>query len=302
MPNSRLVSVIVPCYNYAEYVEEAIQSVWAQTYKNIELIIINDGSTDDTDTVIKRLLKKQKFTYLKQENKGIVATRNRCLKEATGKYTIMLDADDYLDPNYVEETVKIAEKKQADIVYTNMKFFGLENRVSNFPDFNIEELKNHNFIHVSSLLRVELAKKYKFDPYLDKRTHEDWDFFLNLCLSEASAELCRSSKLNYRIHGKGRNNGSQNQELKNSYVNVYLYIISKYENKYKDEFSYLSGKMIGEWYLAIYKHLNDHIQALKNSEQERQKLLAEKELILNSRSYILARKISKAFRLITLRR
>jgi hypothetical protein len=125
--------------------------------------------------------------------------------------------------------MKVAEQKNLDIVYTNMKSFGLENHVTSFSEFSIEELKNRNYIHISSLIRTKLAKKYKFDKELDNKTHENWDFFLNMCLSGATAELCKTTFLKYRIHEGDRNNRLQDQESRADYVNVYLYILKKYE-------------------------------------------------------------------------
>lgn len=292
MKKSPLVSVIIPCHNYGKYLPESINSVLNQTYKDIEIVIINDGSTDNSEAVAGKLQKiHANIRYIHQRNRGIVETRNRCLKEAIGKYLIMLDADDFLDKDYIEKTVKIAEKSNMDIVYTNMKLFGLENRKTNFSEFNIEELKNRNYIHTSSLIRTELAKKYQFDKKLDGKTHEDWDFFLNMCLSGASAQLCKSTFLHYRVHGEGRNNRAETDEGKLDYVETYLYILRKYEVKTK----YLSGKLIGEWYVATDKNLQRHKKAIQDTEKQRQRAIYEKNKILNSRSYKLARKISKIY-------
>ncbi|HYF96517.1 MAG TPA: glycosyltransferase family 2 protein [Patescibacteria group bacterium] len=292
MKNNPLVSVIIPCYNYGKYLPESIDSVFSQTYQNIELIIINDGSTDNTEEVAKEYIARYlNLQYIRQENKGIIATRNRCLQEAKGKYLIMLDADDLLDENYIQETVKVAEQKNLDIVYTNMKSFGLENHVTSFSEFSIEELKNRNYIHISSLIRTKEAKKYKFDRELDNKTHEDWDFFLNMCLSGATAELCETTFLKYRIHGQGRNNRAESDKGKLDFISTYLYILKKYDMETK----HLSGKLIGEWYIVLYKNLESYTKALRDMQQEKQRILEEKNMILGSKSYRLARKISKIY-------
>jgi glycosyltransferase involved in cell wall biosynthesis len=289
--NSPLVSVIIPCYNYGKYLSESIESAINQTYKNIEITIIDDGSTDNSAKIGKKYAKKYpNVKYVHQPNKGIVATRNRCLKEAEGEYLVMLDADDFLDPNYVEETVKLAEKDGLDIVYTNMKTFDLEDNKTNFSQFNIEELKNRNYIHISSLIRTSKAKKYKFDEKLAGKTHEDWDFFLNMCLTGAAAGLCKGTFLNYRIHGKGRNNRAETDENKFEYITTYLYILRKHNTATK----HLSGKLIGEWYIAIYNNLQNHKIALRDTTRRAE---AEKNAIINSRSYKLARKISRMYNL-----
>ena len=87
------VSVIIPTYNYGQYIEKAIDSVLAQSYQDFEIIVVDDGSTDNTGTIIETKY-KDKVKYIFQENKGAAAARNRAAKEAKGKYLSFLDADD----------------------------------------------------------------------------------------------------------------------------------------------------------------------------------------------------------------
>lgn len=100
---STKVSIVIPCYNYGRYVVEAIDSVLGQTWKNIDLIVINDGSKDDSDAVIRR--HHQKFggyRYVCRENRGLVPTLKQGLEMAEGEYFSELSADDYLMPDSVE--------------------------------------------------------------------------------------------------------------------------------------------------------------------------------------------------------
>lgn len=298
-----LVSVIIPCHNYGKYLEGSVESVVQQSYKNTEIIIINDGSTDGTEKVSRKLISKYtNVRYVYQQNKGIVQTRNRCLKEASGTYMIMLDADDFLDRNYIEETVKIAKEQRLDIVYTNIKFAGNEKSRTDFTSYSLEELKNRNHIHISSLLRTELAKKYKFDINLENKTHEDWDFFLGMCLEGASTALCSTTFLNYRIHSGGRNNRADSDRNRSVFIETYLYIIKKHEKNYPQQFNYLSGKQIGEWFMLLYANLQNHIEALSQSERERLKVTKERDLILKSRSYKVANKLSQAFNFVSFKK
>ena len=103
-PNSPKVSILIPAYNAEKLVHKAIDSALAQTHSNIEIIIINDGSTDDTWHILQEYQQKypQKITIFSQKNKGLGATRNLLLKKATGDYIINLDSDDWLKPDYAE--------------------------------------------------------------------------------------------------------------------------------------------------------------------------------------------------------
>ena len=93
------VTVYIPTYNYAKYIGKAIESVLRQTMPNWELIIINDGSTDNTKDVLKNYQSHPQIRIIDQENKGLNVTNNIALRLAKGKYIIRLDGDDYMDEN-----------------------------------------------------------------------------------------------------------------------------------------------------------------------------------------------------------
>src|SRR5438046_8618551 len=99
MPESGLVSVIIPCHNQAHFLDEAIESVLTQTYPNHEIIVVDDGSTDNTATVAKC---HSPLRYIYQENAGPSAARNTGVKESRGEYLVFLDADDRLLPEALE--------------------------------------------------------------------------------------------------------------------------------------------------------------------------------------------------------
>lgn len=126
--NNSLVSIIVPVYNTAEYLEECIESVLNQTYKNIELILINDGSTDKSGEICKNYADKYPIKYIFQPNQGVSVARNNGLDVATGKYVYFLDSDDSIDSRFIETSVDVAEKENTDIVivacnvYDKIKF------------------------------------------------------------------------------------------------------------------------------------------------------------------------------------
>ena len=113
-----LVSVIVPTYNYAHYISEAIDSVLTQTYPQelIEIIVVDDGSTDNTREVLRKYIDQELINYSFQENKGKANATKKAINIAKGKYIFNLDADDYFFPSKIEETVKIFEQF-SDVVH-----------------------------------------------------------------------------------------------------------------------------------------------------------------------------------------
>jgi glycosyltransferase involved in cell wall biosynthesis len=110
-----LVSVIMPAFNAEKYIGQAIESVLGQTYKNLELIIFDDGSTDQTRKVIERYLDPRIVAMLSDQNHGVVYARNAMIDLAKGKYIALMDADDIADPGRLEKQVQALESDECDL-------------------------------------------------------------------------------------------------------------------------------------------------------------------------------------------
>ena len=116
MSKNKLISIIVPCYNVEKYVEKTLLSIINQTYENIEIIVVEDCSTDNTYTILQKIQKQYSSKiklYKNEKNGGLAYTRNRGLEHATGEYIGYIDSDDYIDNNYFEELISILEKEKA---------------------------------------------------------------------------------------------------------------------------------------------------------------------------------------------
>ncbi len=117
------VSVIIPSYNLAPYIGETLESLFAQTYRDFEAIVINDGSTDETDQALKPYL--DRIHYIKQKNSGVMAARNAGLRAARGRYIALLDGDDLFLPRFLEVLVGMLENDLTlSVAYPNAYFFG----------------------------------------------------------------------------------------------------------------------------------------------------------------------------------
>ena len=103
--NQKLVSVIIPCYNGEDYIENTIKSVLSQSYSYIQLIIVNDGSTDKTELIISQYLNTANIDFFSKKNEGVSVARNFGLTHATGEYVLFLDADDLLEPDFLKKRV-----------------------------------------------------------------------------------------------------------------------------------------------------------------------------------------------------
>ena len=110
------ISIIVPVYNVEKYLDECIQSIINQTHKNIEIILINDGSTDNSLSILRKYEGIDKrIIVINQENKGLSASRNIGIKKSTGKYISLIDADDIIHPRMIELLYKEIKNNNCDI-------------------------------------------------------------------------------------------------------------------------------------------------------------------------------------------
>lgn len=129
MKKNALISIIVPAYNTEKYIEKCIESVLSQTYKNFELIIIDDGSRDRTIDIVKMYIKKdyKRIKLISKVNGGAATARNFGLKECKGEYIFFLDSDDWIDCNTLELLLNEAKEKEADIVIPKSYYNVYEN-------------------------------------------------------------------------------------------------------------------------------------------------------------------------------
>lgn len=130
------VSLIIPVYNVEKYLVKALKSVENQTMKNIEVIIVNDGSTDGSLKIIEEFaLKNPHFHIINQENQGLSAARNRGLRESKGDYIAFMDSDDYIAHDFLESLYKAAIKNNADIACCNFNFYFPEKDIRIYMPF-----------------------------------------------------------------------------------------------------------------------------------------------------------------------
>jgi glycosyltransferase involved in cell wall biosynthesis len=166
-----LVSVIIPCYNYGHYVEEAIDSVLQQTFQNFEIIVVNDGSTDPVTIEVLKHLKKPKTRVIHQANKGLPEARNEGIRHAKGKYICCLDADDTLEPTYLEKAVALLEANPGiAFAYSWVRLFGDEEKIWYTEPYDLEKLLRYNLRLGSHGFRGQLIPEALFNHRRHGRT------------------------------------------------------------------------------------------------------------------------------------
>lgn len=194
------VSVIIPCYNQGIYVSEAVDSVLAQTFRDFEIIIVNDGSTDEQTTAILEELNRDKTTVINTTNQGLAAARNNGISAAAGKYILPLDADDRIAPLYIEQCVQLLDAEpDVGIVYCRAMLFGAVNSEWALPAYSIEEMVKDNVIFCSALFRREDWETVGGYDTGMVYGWEDYDFWLSLIERGREVRQLDSYSFFYRV-------------------------------------------------------------------------------------------------------
>ncbi len=198
------VSIIIPCYNQAHFLADAITSALCQTYPEKEIIIVNDGSTDNTGAVVKYFDQRKnknrpEIIYIEQENKGLSAARNAGVKHSSGNWIVCLDADDKLAPNYIEKTIGIS-----DIVCTGTVEFGDRSRLWKSPLTNVyyEQLLVKNRLNYAAIYKKEVWNKVGGYDEQMKIGFEDWKMWLDAAKAGFKIRIISEFLFFYRKHGK----------------------------------------------------------------------------------------------------
>lgn len=202
-----LVSVVIPCFNYGTYIEEAIDSVLAQTLQNFEIIIVEGGSTDGITRNIVEKLQKPKTTILFQDKQTLVGeNRNAGIRLAKGRYICCLDADDLLEPTYLEKAVFILESYGYDIVSTKFKSFGVRNcdyDIIHCP--TLDDMLAGNHVSTCAVFRRDRWVKTPAG-FIDSgkganHIAEDWRFWTELSIQGARIRnITNEALMLYRTH------------------------------------------------------------------------------------------------------
>jgi len=181
-----LVSIVIPAWNAERYIREAVDSALAQTYSAIEVIVVDDGSTDGTRALLESYAAAKRIVYIYQENKGLAGARNAGIRAAKGEYIALLDSDDVFSPGKVEKQVAVFEAHaEYGVCYSD---------IVHFTDTEPREFYHHRYVYPSGNILEPLLHRQFLNPlatvarkdvferfgYFDEtlRRSEDWDLWL----------------------------------------------------------------------------------------------------------------------------
>jgi len=244
--NKDLISIIVPVYNVEKFLSQCIESIINQTYHNLEIILINDGSTDDSGKICDEYaMKDKRIKVIHQENSGVSNARNRGLDVASGEYIAFVDADDWIAEDMYEYMLKKAKKSNAEIVkclqtivYSNQNI--QDNLIQNeiLIDMKKDRTRMISQVIVNGkmpsfslmLIKKDVIDNLRFDTELI--IGEDLLFVMNLYLSVHSMIWCDKYFYYYRIHeNSATNSAEKNKKMLLNLLKLYAKIKNLFINK-----------------------------------------------------------------------
>lgn len=247
------VSIIIPVYNVEKYIKKCVESVVNQSYSNLEVIIVNDGTKDDSITKINEIIEKDnRIILLEKENGGLSSARNYGLDYATGKYIAFLDSDDYIDENMIKKMVNKLESENLDFVEINYYYLYEENNTKKKAPLLMYDNKNE-FLAKG---RVNVSNKLYKKEIIDKSNlrfqngvyYEDIGFTNKYVLNSKNIGYINYEGY-YYLQRSNSIIGSKNPKGKLDIIDVFEDLIKYYKdnnlyNKYHSELEYLVSRII----------------------------------------------------------
>ncbi len=274
-----LITIIVPIYNAEKYLSKCLNSIINQTYKNLEIILVNDGSTDNSGNICQKYSEKDKrIKIIQKNNEGVSKARNDAIEIAKGKYIVFADSDDFLELTMVEKMEKSAEDNDSDIViceYNN--FIENENRFEHitlkdykdklFKDLISDEETLYGGFPWNKMIKREcISKNYRTDIHY----YENLIFFLDNSNNFNKYSVVHEKLYNYCINDKSAVHNKEYSIKKLSTVVALDYVINLVDDQYKDFYKslYIARTNENLFFIKLKKINNEEIIKYKKKAKE----------------------------------
>jgi glycosyltransferase involved in cell wall biosynthesis len=234
------VSVVIPCFNHGQFVDDAVSSVLAQSYNDYEIIVVNDGSTDQETNRLLETYSRKDTHVITTDNQGLAGARNNGIAASSGKYILPLDADDCIEPKYLEQAVAVLERDpEVGIVYCNARLFGAVETAWVLPEYSIEKMLVDNVIFCSAFFRrTDWEAVGGYDPGMIYGW-EDYEFWLSLIEAGKGVFKIPETLFAYRVASDSMVRSREKWQKVEMFKRIYL--------KHQDLFS----SNIGVWINAV---------------------------------------------------
>lgn len=248
--SSPKVSIVIPVFNTGRYLKKALRSATCQTYRDREVIVVDDGSTDATTRAILASAEARPgVTVLCTPNRGPARARNFGIEHSHGTYILPLDADDWLAPTFLEKTVPVLNAEpEVGVVFTWIGLAGRQHGTWRTGQFSLTELLTRCTIHVCSLYRREIwVQVGGYDPRFAE-AFEDWDFWLSVATKRWQARCIPEVLAYYRRLPTGREISARGPDVKHRLVRS---LVSKHRAAYDANLEHALAGMYDRLELAI---------------------------------------------------
>lgn len=196
------ISIVVAIYNVKQYLDKCIESIVNQNYRNIQIILVNDGSTDGSDEICKKYLDDKRVTFVNKTNNGLSSTRNEGLKHVKGEYFFFVDGDDYIEPNACENIIRIIDEQRLDMIafefHEGEKAVSQKHQICQGIDYYKISAKRGT-LAFSAVLYVYRTEFWKNNLFLFKESilHEDLQLIPQVILNAESVLRADFGYYNY---------------------------------------------------------------------------------------------------------
>lgn len=260
--HKNLISIIVPCYNQAQFLPEALQSVLEQTYTNWECIIVNDGSPDNTHEVAQEWLAKDtRFKYIQKENGGLSSARNAGIEMAVGEFILPLDADDIIEAKYCEFAInEFIKDEKLKVVYCKAIRFGEHNDFWNLQPYSLNALILENMIFCTAFYRKwDWERVGGYDENMVNGL-EDWEFWISVL--KTGGTVLRLDYFGFKYRTK-KNSMAVDITVQQRNLSL-VYVTAKHLDFIRESYSLLLEKN---------KKLEFNLEAIENRFNNKKKLI-----------------------------
>lgn len=250
-----LVSIIIPAYNAATLIRETIASILHQTYKNLEIIVVDDGSKDNTPDVVRDLIESKKIIYIRQENQGQAAARKNGFEISKGEFIGFLDADDLIAPEKIELQVDhMMKNPECGVCYSDIAHFWhhkqdelLHKKLEYYEGYIFEKILKNNLIQVATaLIRRSVLEKWGV-PGARFRRSDDWYLWLNLAKHSVRFDFIKKILAFQRRQEQGTLSDQKTYFKETADVNISVYRELKKEYGEQEAKKYQLDELINFW-------------------------------------------------------
>lgn len=255
------ISVITACYNHGRYISEMIDSVLQQSFTDYEIIIVNDGSTDNSWDIIKEF-ERENIKVINSTHKGTSAARNLAIEQARASIIMNLDADDKISPDLLQKAYNVFESNcNAGIVYSDCEFFGAKNKKYNPGEYDLKSmLRNNRIISAAFFRKIDWES---VGGYSDVFLYglEDWDLWLGILTLGREVFKIRGSVVYYRTYDnltESRSGRRKVDRLKSKYSKL---LICK---RHQDLYSLFPELAKGFFTLEDHFSENIHVEKIRD--------------------------------------